>query len=100
MVAVLNLCAMTIFCWHQTALVAVSAGAARLGDFAGLTDPPLSSGWIAERLAWFPVLAVALGLLVALVRRFERPAAVVTRQHRMFAAAIVAAFTTYLLMVY
>lgn len=99
-VAVLNLCAMTIFCWHQTALVAVSAGAARLGSFAGLTDPPLSGAWIAARLGWFPVLAVALGLLVALVRRFERPAAVVTRRHRMFAAAIVAAFTAYLLMVY
>ncbi|GIF69006.1 membrane protein [Asanoa ishikariensis] len=99
-VAVLNLCAMTIFCWHQTALVAVSAGAARLGSFDGLTDAPSSGAWVAERLSWFPVLALALGLLVVLVRRFERPAAVVTARHRAFAVAAVAAFTAYLVLVY
>ncbi|MDG4824740.1 acyltransferase [Asanoa sp. WMMD1127] len=99
-VAVLNLCAMSIFCWHQTALVAVSAGAARLGSFAGLTDPPLTDWWVAQRLGWFPVLALALGLLVALVRRFERPATVVTARHRAFAVAATAAFTAYLVLVY
>jgi peptidoglycan/LPS O-acetylase OafA/YrhL len=99
-VAVLNLCAMTIFCWHQTTLVAVSASAASLGDFAGLTDPPLAGGWVAQRLGWFPALAVALALLVALVRRFERPAPSVTGRHRAFAVAVAAAFTAYLVMVY
>ncbi|GIF73324.1 acyltransferase family protein [Asanoa siamensis] len=99
-VAVLNLCAMTIFCWHQTALVAVSAGAASLGSFAGLTDAPATGSWVGQRLGWFPVLIIALGLLVVLVRRFERPAAVVTRRHRALAAAAVAVFTAYLVMVY
>jgi len=99
-VAVLNLSAMSVFCWHQTALVAVSAGAARLGRFEGLTDAPVAQQWIVERLGWFPVLAVALAAMVAVVRRFERPAAVVTARHRLLAVAAVSAFTAYLLTVY
>ena len=99
-VAVLNLCAMTIFCWHQTALVAVSAGAARLGSFDGLTNAPWTGGWVAQRLGWFPVLAVALGLLVVLVRRFERPATVVTTRHRTLAVTATAVFAAYLVLVY
>ncbi|MEV0715642.1 acyltransferase [Asanoa sp. NPDC050611] len=99
-VGVLNLCAMTIFCWHQTALVGVSAFAASLGRFAGLTDAPLAGGWVAQRFGWFPVLALALGLLVVLVRRFERPAPVVTARHRVLAVGVAAVFGAYLVTVY
>ena len=72
-VAVLNLSAMSIFCWHHVALVAVSEAARRLGTLPGLGDAPVSAGWIVDRLAWYPVLALTLAALVLLVRRFEHP---------------------------
>jgi peptidoglycan/LPS O-acetylase OafA/YrhL len=72
-VAALNLGAMTIFCWHQTALVTASAAGAALGGLRGLTDAPDGGGWLVARLAWFPVLGLVLAALVLLVRsRVER----------------------------
>ncbi len=71
-VCALNLSAMTVFCWHQTALVVVCVLGARLGDLPGLTDMPADAAWVAARLAWFPVLGLALAAITLLLRRFER----------------------------
>ncbi|WP_117213719.1 acyltransferase family protein [Allorhizocola rhizosphaerae] len=70
-VCLLNLSAMTVFCWHQTALVAVSQVGAWLGNIPGLTDAPTDAGWVAARLAWFPILTLALAAIVVPLRRFE-----------------------------
>jgi peptidoglycan/LPS O-acetylase OafA/YrhL len=72
-VAALNLSAMSVFCWHQVALVGVSEVARRLGTLPGLGDAPVDAGWVAARLAWYPVLALVLAGLVVLVRRYEHP---------------------------
>ncbi|MEU0486183.1 hypothetical protein ABZ260_44360 [Streptosporangium sp. NPDC006013] len=60
-VALANLSAMTIFLWHQTAMIAVTA----LGLLAGRTLPglhtvPDSPAWMFARLAWLPAFTVAL----------------------------------------
>ncbi|WP_444948042.1 acyltransferase family protein [Micromonospora ureilytica] len=72
-VAALNLSAMSVFCWHQVALVGVSEVARRLGTLPGLGDVPVDAGWVAARLAWYPVLALVLAGIVVVVRRYEHP---------------------------
>jgi peptidoglycan/LPS O-acetylase OafA/YrhL len=72
-VTVLNVSAMSVFCWHQVALVGVSEVARRLGTLPGLGDAPVDGSWVATRLAWYPVLALVLAGIVVLVRRFENP---------------------------
>ncbi|MGN9809573.1 acyltransferase family protein [Micromonospora sp. BQ11] len=72
-VTVLNGSAMSVFCWHQVALVGVSELARRVGTLPGLGDAPVDAGWVAARLAWYPVLALVLAGLVVLVRRYEHP---------------------------
>ncbi|WP_213455249.1 acyltransferase family protein [Rhizomonospora bruguierae] len=100
-VAALNLAAMSVFCWHQTALVAVSAAGATLGPpLPGLTTSPEGIGWLAARLAWLPVFAAALAGLVALVRRWEAPGPTLGRRLRVLAALAALAFTAYLVTVY
>jgi hypothetical protein len=82
-IATVNLSAMTLFLWHQTAFLAVTMTALLIGRLPGLHTAPSSAIWIAERLAWLPVFAVALaGLWLvfhraehAPVRRRPRPAA-------------------------
>lgn len=98
-VAVLNLFAMTIFCWHQTALVAVSAGAAALGHLPGLTDAPLAAAWLPARLAWYPVLAAVLAALAMLVGRFERPGRPASKGRRILVTVAALGFASYLLAV-
>lgn len=46
-VVAVNLCAMTVFCWHQTALVLLLAG-----PVPGLTTPPDTVVWLLTRIAW------------------------------------------------
>lgn len=100
-VATLNLAAMSIFCWHQTALVTVSAvGAAVGGGLPALTTMPEGVGWLFGRLAWFPVLAAALAAMVLLVRRYEAPGAALGRRLRLLAAVAAVALTAYLVAVY
>jgi hypothetical protein len=76
-VVVINLSAMTILCWHQTAMftVAASGSLARsfLGTVPGLTEAPDSLPWIAARLLWLPVFAVLLVAIARYARRFEAP---------------------------
>ncbi|MBV7244319.1 acyltransferase [Streptomyces sp. MW-W600-10] len=61
-VAVVNLSAMTVFLWHQTAMIIVTASALLLADepLPGLHTVPDDVGWVVARLFWLPVFALAL----------------------------------------
>ncbi|MFD9476554.1 acyltransferase [Streptomyces nojiriensis] len=72
-VVVINLSAMTILCWHQTAMLAAAVPGSFAGELAGLTTAPDSLGWIGARLAWMPVFAALLVALARHARRFEAP---------------------------
>jgi hypothetical protein len=61
-VALVNLSAMTIFLWHQTALMATTATGLLAGRLPGLHTTPDDLGWVAARLAWLPVFALVLAL--------------------------------------
>jgi peptidoglycan/LPS O-acetylase OafA/YrhL len=69
-VAALNLVAMTLYCWHQTALLVTTFAGLPIGRLAGLLDAP-TGGWVAYRLLWLPVFALVLAALGALFHRFE-----------------------------
>lgn len=71
-VALVNLSAMTVFLWHQTALMATTATALLLGRLPGLHTVPNGLGWVAARLAWLPVFAAALAVCWAAFRFWER----------------------------
>jgi hypothetical protein len=71
-VAMVNLSAMTLFLWHQTAFVTVSSAGLLAGRMPGLLTAPASAAWVAERLAWLPAFAVVLSALWLLFRRMER----------------------------
>ncbi|WP_218670901.1 hypothetical protein [Microbispora sp. GKU 823] len=62
-VAVANLSAMTIFLWHQTAMIAVTMAALWLagGALPGLHTVPGDPGWVAARLGGRPA-GVAAGV--------------------------------------
>lgn len=59
-VASANLSAMTLYLWHQTAFLAVSAAGLLAGRPPGLLTAPAGAAWISQRLAWLPVFAVVL----------------------------------------
>jgi len=71
-VALVNLSAMTLFLWHQTAFVTVSALGLLAGRVPGLLTAPTSGAWVAERLAWLPAFAIVLAGLWLAFRRVER----------------------------
>jgi Acyltransferase family len=71
-VALVNLSAMTLFLWHQSAFLAVTMAGALAGCLPGLLTAPSGAAWIAERLAWLPVFAAALTAAWLLFHRFER----------------------------
>lgn len=100
--ALVNLSAMTIFCWHQVPLVLVSLAGGAVGGagVAGLTATPDSVGWLAARVVWLPVLAVVLGLIVLAVRRFEGPWTGFGRTGKLAAAVLAAGFVAYLAVLY
>ncbi|MFF9814331.1 acyltransferase [Streptomyces sp. NPDC014006] len=85
-VALVNLSAMTIFLWHQTALMATTAGALLVGRLPGLHTAPGGLGWVAARLLWLPVFAVVLGVCWTAFRWHEqggsRGRSRVVRSHR------------------
>ncbi|MBN6054229.1 acyltransferase, partial [Nonomuraea sp. RK-328] len=73
LVALVNLSAMTLFLWHQTAMMAVTA----LGLLAGAPVPglhtvPADAGWLLARLAWLPAFALALLVCLAAFHAYER----------------------------
>ncbi|MGP4093638.1 acyltransferase family protein [Nonomuraea sp. KM90] len=71
-VALVNLSAITIFLWHQTAMIAVTA-LGLLGGRAltGLHTAPDSAVWVLARLAWLPAFCVALAACWAAFRGYE-----------------------------
>jgi peptidoglycan/LPS O-acetylase OafA/YrhL len=71
-VALVNLSAMTIFLWHQTALMATTATGLLAGRLPGLHTVPDNLTWVAARLAWLPVFAVALALCWSAFRTYEQ----------------------------
>ncbi|MEU5810281.1 acyltransferase [Streptomyces sp. NPDC047718] len=74
-VALANLSAMTVFLWHQTAMMAVTAlGLLAPADLPGLHTVPDSPLWIAARLLWLPVFAAALAVCWTAFRAYEQAA--------------------------
>ncbi|WP_338930539.1 acyltransferase [Streptomyces netropsis] len=72
-VALANLSAMTVFLWHQTAMIAVTALGLLTGSaLPGLHTVPDGTGWVFARLAWLPVFAVALLVCWAAFRTYEQ----------------------------
>ncbi|MFJ9576628.1 acyltransferase [Streptomyces sp. NPDC101191] len=77
-VALLNLCAMTVFLWHQTAMIAVTAGglltANLLGHapLTGLHTVPDGYAWVLARVGWLPLFAGALLICGAAFHVHER----------------------------
>ncbi|MFC9248028.1 acyltransferase [Streptomyces sp. NPDC057136] len=99
-VVVINLSAMTILCWHQTAMLAAAVPASFAGALPGLTTGPDTLGWILARLAWMPVFAGLLVLIARYARRFEAPWQTGTRAahvHRAVAGALAAGFAVFAL---
>lgn len=69
-----NLNALTVFCWHLTAMLAVALPASALpAAVPGLTSAPDGAAWLGARLLWLPVFAAVLAALCAALRRFEPP---------------------------
>ncbi|MGN5634113.1 acyltransferase family protein [Streptomyces sp. AC154] len=72
-VALVNLSAMTVFLWHQTAMLAVTATGLLTGrTLPGLHTRPDGTQWIIARLLWLPVFAVALAACWAAFRTYEQ----------------------------
>ncbi|MFD9244615.1 acyltransferase [Streptomyces sp. NPDC059556] len=76
-VALLNLGAMTVFLWHQTAMMTVTVlgllacGLTGQGPLPGLHTVPDGYGWVLARLAWLPVFGLALLVCAAVFRTYE-----------------------------
>lgn len=96
-VVVINLSAMTILCWHQTAMLAAAVPASFLGPVAGLTTAPDTLGWILARLAWMPLFAGMLLLIGRYARGFETPWTHASTARRSAAALLAAGFAVYAL---
>ncbi|WP_406860715.1 acyltransferase [Streptomyces sp. HUAS MG47] len=96
-VVVINLSAMTILCWHQTAMLAAAIPASYGGELAGLVGAPDTAGWILARLAWMPVFAALLVLIGRYARRFEAPWANTGPALRATAGALAAGFAVFAL---
>ncbi|WP_405861261.1 acyltransferase [Streptomyces sp. NBC_01515] len=71
-VALVNLSAMTIFLWHQTALMATTATTLPAGHLPGLHTRPDDLMWVAARVAWLPVFALALTVCWTAFRTYEQ----------------------------
>ncbi|KFG74784.1 acyltransferase [Streptomyces mutabilis] len=70
-VALVNLSAMTIFLWHQTALMATTATGLLGGRLPGLHTLPDGLDWVAARLMWLPVFMLVLAGCWAAFRSCE-----------------------------
>ncbi|MET7615568.1 acyltransferase [Streptomyces sp. NPDC005408] len=96
-VVVINLSAMTILCWHQTAMLAAAVPASLIGRVGGLTTAPDSLGWILARLAWMPLFAGLLILIGRYARGFEAPWARTTKARRAAVGLFAAGFAVFAL---
>ncbi|MFJ5033338.1 acyltransferase [Streptomyces sp. NPDC088560] len=70
--ALVNLSAMTIYLWHQTAMMATTATGLTAGRLPGLHTAPDSPDWVMYRLAWLPVFALVLALCWTAFRHHEQ----------------------------
>ncbi|MEU7578979.1 acyltransferase [Streptomyces sp. NPDC041068] len=96
-VVVINLSAMTILCWHQTALLTAAVPGSFLGAVPGLTTSPDTVGWIAARIAWLPLIAGLLMLIGRYARGFEAPWKRATHARRALAGLLAAGFAVFAL---
>ncbi|MGP3771981.1 acyltransferase family protein [Streptomyces sp. SDT5-1] len=96
-VVVINLSAMTILCWHQTALLAAAIPGSFAGAIPGLTTAPDTLAWIAIRLAWLPLFGALLVLIGRYARGFESPWQQVSRGRRALAGLLAAGFAVFAL---
>ncbi|MGW8366157.1 acyltransferase family protein [Streptomyces wedmorensis] len=96
-VVIVNLSAMTVLCWHQTAMLAAAVPASYLGEVPGLVGAPDSVGWILARLAWMPVFAGLLVLVGRYARGFESPWAKTGPARRTAAGLLAAGFAVFAL---
>ncbi|WP_443065099.1 acyltransferase family protein [Streptomyces sp. NBC_00576] len=95
-----NLSAMTIFCWHQTALLTLAIPGSLVGvPVPGLTTPPDTTVWILARLAWLPLIAATLFALGRLTHRFEAPWTGIRGSRRAAVAVLAGVFACYALTV-
>ncbi|GAA2595627.1 acyltransferase family protein [Streptomyces axinellae] len=94
-VVVVNLSAMTVLCWHQTAMLATAVPSIPWGPVGGLTTVPDSPGWPAARLAWLPLFALVLVATGWVTRCFEVPWKGAGRGLRVLAGALATAFALY-----
>jgi hypothetical protein len=89
-VALVNLSAMTVYLWHQTAMMAVTTTGLLFGSrLPGLHTVPDEPAWIAARLVWLPVFTLALLVCWGAFRTYEhggrrrsRGASVIVREGR------------------
>jgi hypothetical protein len=70
--ALMNQSAMTLFLWHQTALVMVTLALLPWSQVPGLHTIPSTGTWVWARLGWLPLFAGMLAILWASFRRFEQ----------------------------
>lgn len=100
-VAVANMSAMTFFCWHQTAMLAVTLPAfATLGPADGLIGLPEGPGWLLLRAAWIGGFAVLMAVLWATMRRFDAPWTGVRSPVRVLVGVLALAYAGYAALVY
>ncbi len=93
-----NRSAMTILCWHQTAMLAVVVPAAFASTAVeGLTTAPDFAAWMATRLPWLPLFAVVLVLVARVARRLELPWTGVSRGRRVCAGVLAVGFAAFAL---
>lgn len=91
-VVVVNLSAMTIFCWHQIPLVLVSMVGGVAGGLPGLNVLPTGPWWVLERLIWLPVMALVFAAIIAVTRRFDAPWSSLPRGSKLVAGALTVGF--------
>ncbi|MFI9809625.1 acyltransferase [Streptomyces sp. NPDC052301] len=72
--ALVNLSAMTIYLWHQTALMAATATGLVAGRLPGLHTLPDGLGWVAARILWLPAFGLFLALYWTAFRSWEHRA--------------------------
>ncbi|MBO1333068.1 acyltransferase [Streptomyces sp. VRA16 Mangrove soil] len=96
-VVIMNLSAMTILCWHQTAMLTAAIPASFAGAVPGLTQAPDTLAWVATRLAWLPLFAVLLALTGRYARGFEAPWTRARRGRRALAGVLAAGFAVFAL---
>ncbi|OPC83804.1 acyltransferase [Embleya scabrispora] len=70
-VALVNLSAMTVFLWHQSAMLATTSIGIGLGGLPGLGTAPDGLPWVAARIGWMPVFAAVLLALWTVFHRWE-----------------------------